>query len=78
MFEALTVGRLRAKYAWLEPLVGGRAPGAVVTTCVYIFIICMAALCIHGNFFVLTTGLWGLLPVTVLGLIMVASKSVIK
>lgn len=74
MFEALTVGRLRAQYAWLEPLAGGRAPGAAVTSCVYVFTIAAAALCAHNHFLAAPAGLWALLPDFVLTCIIVACK----
>lgn len=74
MFEALTVGRLRAQYAWLEPLVGGRAPGSAVTSCVYIFTVAAAALCAHNHFLAEPAGLWALLPDFVLSFIIIACK----
>lgn len=74
MFEALTVGRLRVQYAWLEPLVGGRAPGAVVTSCVYTFTVAAAALCAHNHFLAEPAGLWALLPDFVLSFIILACK----
>lgn len=74
MFEALTVGRLRAQYAWLEPLAGGRAPGAAVTSCVYTFTAAAAALCAHNHFLAEPAGLWALLPDFVLSFIIVACE----
>ncbi|XP_059048503.1 cationic amino acid transporter 4-like [Achroia grisella] len=78
MFEALTVGRLRPQYAWLEPLVGGRAPGAAVTGCVYTFTVAAAALCAHEHFLSGPAGLWALLPDIVLTSIMLACLLIIK
>ncbi|KAF9418792.1 hypothetical protein HW555_004459 [Spodoptera exigua] len=77
MFEALTVGRLRAQYAWLEPLAGGRAPGAAVTSCVYTFTAAAAALCAHNHFLAEPAGLWALLPDFVLSFIIVACLVII-
>ncbi|KAM3965325.1 cationic amino acid transporter 4 [Aphomia sociella] len=78
MFEALTVGRLRPQYAWLEPLVGGRAPGAAVTGCVYTFTVAAAALCAHEHFLSEPAGLWALLPDFVLSSIMLGCLLIIK
>ncbi|XP_049873850.1 cationic amino acid transporter 4 [Pectinophora gossypiella] len=78
MFEALTVGRLRAQFAWLEPLAGGRAPGAAVTWCVYIFTVATAAFCAHNHFLAEHTGVWGLLPDMILTLITVACLVIIS
>ncbi|XP_031765984.1 cationic amino acid transporter 4 [Galleria mellonella] len=78
MFEALTVGRLRPQYAWLEPLVGGRAPGAAVTGCVYTFTVAAAALCAHEHFLSEPAGLWALLPDFVLTSIMLSCLLIIK
>ncbi|XP_013145113.1 PREDICTED: cationic amino acid transporter 4 [Papilio polytes] len=77
MFEALTVGRLRAQYAWLEPLAGGRAPGSAVTACVYVFTIAAAALCVHNHFLAEPAGLWAILPDAVLICIIIACLVVI-
>ncbi|XP_050351232.1 cationic amino acid transporter 4 isoform X2 [Nymphalis io] len=77
MFEALTVGRLRPQYAWLEPLAGGRAPGSAVTSCVYIFTVAAAALCAHNHFLAEPAGLWALLPDFVLSFIIIACLVVI-
>lgn len=74
MFETLTVGRLRPQFAWLEPLVGGRAPGAAVTCSVYTFTIATAALCAHNHFLVEPAGLWVLLPDFVLIFIIISCK----
>lgn len=74
MFEALTVGRLRAQYAWLEPLAGGRAPGAAVSGCVYTFTVAAAALCAHNHFLAEHVALWALLPDIVLSFIIFACK----
>lgn len=74
MFEALTVGRLRAQYAWLEPLAGGRAPGAAVDCCVSIFTIAAAALCAHNHFLAEHVAFWALLPDIVLSFIIIACK----
>lgn len=74
MFEALTVGRLRAQYAWLEPLAGGRAPGSAVTSCVYVFTAAAAALCAHNHFLAEPAGLWALLPDFILSFIIIACK----
>ncbi|VVC89326.1 unnamed protein product [Leptidea sinapis] len=73
MFESLTVGRLRPQYAWLEPLVGGRAPGSAVSTCVYIFTVAAAALSAH-NLLSKSTSIWMIVPDIVLSLIVVACK----
>ncbi|KAJ0176661.1 hypothetical protein K1T71_007840 [Dendrolimus kikuchii] len=77
MFEALTVGRLRAQYAWLEPLAGGRAPGAAVSSCVYTFTVAAAALCAHNHFLAEPAGLWALLPDFVLSFIIIACLVII-
>lgn len=77
MFETLTVGRLRPQYAWLEPLAGGRAPGAVVTKCVYMFTLATAALCAHNHFLAEPAGLWTLLPDFTLSFIIVACLFII-
>lgn len=74
MFEALTVGRLRAQYAWLEPLAGGRAPGAAVSSCVYTFTAAAAALCAHNHFLAEPAGLWALLPDFILSFVIIACK----
>lgn len=74
MFEALTVGRLRAQYAWMEPLVGGRAPGSAVTICVYTVTITAAVLCAHNHFLAEHVALWGILPDIVLGFLIFACK----
>ncbi|KAL0883205.1 hypothetical protein ABMA27_016641 [Loxostege sticticalis] len=78
MFEALTVGRLRPQYAWLEPLAGGRAPGAAVSGCVYTFTAAAAALCAHNHFLAEPAGLWSLLPDFVLYLIIIACLVIIS
>lgn len=62
MFEALTVGRLRAQYSWLEPLAGGKAPGSAVSSCVYIFTIAAAALCAHYHFLTRQSSFLAFLP----------------
>ncbi|XP_026327502.1 cationic amino acid transporter 4 [Hyposmocoma kahamanoa] len=77
MFEALTVGRLRAQYAWLEPLAGGRAPGTAVTGCVYTFTIAAAALCAHNHFLAEHVALWALLPDIILSFIIFACLVII-
>ncbi|XP_063364233.1 cationic amino acid transporter 4 [Cydia amplana] len=77
MFEALTVGRLRPQYAWLEPLVGGRAPGAAVSSCVYTLTAAAAALCAHNHFVAEQAGLWALLPDLVLTAIIIACLFII-
>ncbi|XP_063536351.1 cationic amino acid transporter 4 [Cydia strobilella] len=77
MFEALTVGRLRPQYAWLEPLVGGRAPGAAVSGCVYTLTAAAAALCAHNHFVAEQAGLWALLPDLVLTSIIIACLFII-
>ncbi|CAG9102241.1 unnamed protein product [Plutella xylostella] len=77
MFEALTVGRLRPQYAWLEPLCGGRAPGAAVSTSVCVFTLAAAALCAHNHFLAEHAGLWALLPDFVLACVIVACLVVI-
>ncbi|CAG9561964.1 unnamed protein product [Danaus chrysippus] len=77
MFEALTVGRVRAQYAWLEPLAGGRAPGAAVTSCVYVFTVATAALCAHNHFLAPNAGPWALLPDFVLTFIIIACLFII-
>ncbi|KAJ2949051.1 hypothetical protein O0L34_g5992 [Tuta absoluta] len=77
MFEALTVGRLRAQFAWLEPIAGGRAPGAAVTCCVYIFTITSALFCAHNHFLAEHTGIWALLPDLALVLILIACLVII-
>ncbi|XP_004932101.1 cationic amino acid transporter 4 [Bombyx mandarina] len=77
MFETLTVGRLRPQFAWLEPLVGGRAPGAAVTCSVYTFTIATAALCAHNHFLVEPAGLWVLLPDFVLIFIIISCLVII-
>ncbi|XP_069359495.1 cationic amino acid transporter 4 isoform X2 [Maniola hyperantus] len=77
MFEALTVGRLRPQYAWLEPLAGGRAPGSAVSSCVYTFTAAAAALCAHNHFLAEHAGLWALLPDFVLIFIIIACLVII-
>ncbi|XP_041978908.1 cationic amino acid transporter 4 [Aricia agestis] len=77
MFEALTVGRLRAQYAWLEPLAGGRAPGTAVTNCVYVFTLASICLCAHNHFLAEPAGLWALLPDFVLSFIIIACLVII-
>lgn len=74
MFEALTVGRLRPQYAWLEPLVGGRAPGAAVSACVYTFIVVAAVRCVHYQIMADSASLWPLLPDVILYLIIIACE----
>ncbi|CAH0585762.1 unnamed protein product [Chrysodeixis includens] len=77
MFEALTVGRLRPQYAWLEPVAGGRAPGAAVTSCVYTFTVAAAALCAHNHFLAEPAGPWALLPDFILSGIIVTCLVII-
>lgn len=74
MFEALTVGRLRPQYAWLEPLVGGRAPGAAVTSCVYMFTVATAILSAHNRLADHNLVMWMIIPDVVLSLIIVGCK----
>ncbi|XP_045498287.1 cationic amino acid transporter 4 [Colias croceus] len=76
MFEALTVGRLRPQYAWLEPLVGGRAPGSAVTSCVYVFALAAAALSAH-NLLTKPTIVWMIVPDILLSLVIVGCLFII-
>ncbi|XP_047504240.1 cationic amino acid transporter 4 [Pieris napi] len=77
MFEALTVGRLRPQYAWLEPLVGGRAPGTAVTSCVYVFTVATAILSAHNRLAEHKLVMWMIIPDVVLSLIIIGCLFII-
>lgn len=44
MFDSTPVGRLKPSFAWLEPVMGGKTPGAGVTICVCVFAASVTAL----------------------------------
>lgn len=44
MFDPTPVGRLKPAFTWLEPILGGKKPGAGVVVCVSIFAISITIL----------------------------------